>query len=91
MLKKAGIRGAAKNRSIAADGEPRFILTLNFEELGGNAAKPGRAKPMAVYCELFDRERGTTLVSRDILLPSASRRDCAALARELADAVFGGN
>jgi hypothetical protein len=79
MLKKAGIRTTGGN-----DTAPRFVLTLDFEELGGTG-------PMAVYCGLFDRERGTTLVSRDILLPSPSRRDCAAFARELADAVFGGN
>jgi hypothetical protein len=96
MLKKAGLRGVtadsgdAANRGVTADdaGEPRFVLTLSFEEL--NSDNSG-GKPMAVYCELFDRDRGTATLSRDILLPSSSRRDCAALARELADAVFGGN
>jgi tetratricopeptide (TPR) repeat protein len=93
MLKKAGIRSITTgNNDTANSGEPRFVLTLNFEELGGtNGGNSNRTRPMAVYCELFDRERGTAVLSRDILLPSSSRRDCAAFARELADAVFGGN
>jgi hypothetical protein len=87
MLKKAGIRATGSN-----DTAPRLTLTLNFEELSGESNGNSRGvSPMAVYCELFDPERGTTLVSRDILLPSSSRRSCAALARELADAVFTGH
>jgi hypothetical protein len=77
MLKKAGLRSAA-----AADaGEAQFILTLNFETANSGG--------WLVRTDLVDRDRGTVL-SRDHLLPSASRRDTAALARELADAVFAG-
>jgi tetratricopeptide (TPR) repeat protein len=77
MLKKAGFRTGVSQG---------LVLTLNIEELG---AGPGLG--WAVYAELVDRERRNTLVSRGILLPSSSRRDTAALARELADAVFTPN
>ncbi|MDR1972692.1 MAG: hypothetical protein LBQ46_12320 [Treponema sp.] len=60
-------------------GTARLSLSLNFEEL---ADRPG----WAVYCELSGQ--GRSLAGRDILLPSASRRDTAAFARELADTVF---
>jgi hypothetical protein len=76
MLKKAGIRNAGPGDS-GEDGGPRLILSLNFEELG---------ERWAVYCELSGG--GRSLMNRDILLPSPSRRDMAAFARELADAVF---
>jgi hypothetical protein len=71
------ITGMLKKAGIRpVTGEARFVLTLNFEE------------PGSVYCELFDQDQ--RVLSRDILLPSFSRRDTAAFARELADAVFGG-
>jgi hypothetical protein len=81
MLKKAGLRSI----TAANAGEARFVLTLNFE------AQETGSRAWLVYSELVDRDRGATPVSRDILLPSASRKDSAAFARELADAVFGGN
>jgi tetratricopeptide (TPR) repeat protein len=72
MLKKAGLR--AEDRPPGDSAGPRLLLTLHFEQ------------GPAVYCELS--EGGRTLVSRDILLASPSRRHAAAFARELADAVF---
>jgi hypothetical protein len=78
MLKRAGLRSI----TAANAGEARFVLTLNFETLETGS------RAWLVYCELVDRDRGATPVSRDILLPSASRKDSAAFARELADAVF---
>jgi hypothetical protein len=76
MLKKAGVR------DTGLDGNPLapspLVLNLTFEEPRGTA----------VYCELSGG--GRALLKRDILLPSFSRRDTAAFARELADAVFSG-
>jgi hypothetical protein len=77
MLNRAGFRAGA-SRSL--------VLSLDIEGLGN--ATSGDEPGWAVYAELFDRERGTTLLSRDMVLLSSSRRDAAALARELADAVF---
>jgi tetratricopeptide (TPR) repeat protein len=83
MLKKAGIRDSGFRDSAgtrrAGDAEsselPPLVLSLDFEALGDR---------WAVYCELS----GGRSLSRDILLASPSRRDTAAFARELADAVF---
>ncbi|MDR2746724.1 MAG: hypothetical protein LBB77_04675, partial [Treponema sp.] len=77
MLKKAGIRDTGP-QDPAGDlsDPPRFVLTLNFEGPEGRT----------VYCELSGGDH--SLADRDILLPSLSRRDTAAFARELADAVF---
>jgi tetratricopeptide (TPR) repeat protein len=80
-LKNAGIRNAGRPEQGAQSAG--FTLTLNFEEFE-NAGKPG----WAVFCELRDQDAQNTALSRDTLLASASRRDTAAFARELADAVF---
>jgi hypothetical protein len=88
MLKKAGIRdtgpqapasrGTTGNSGGAGPSDlPPLVLSLNFE---------AREDRWAVYCELAGG--GRSLLRRDILLSSPSRRDTAALARELADAVF---
>jgi tetratricopeptide (TPR) repeat protein len=97
MLKKAGIQnaGAAGQSAPRASGAPEgaaqggpetaggFTLTLSFEEFE-SAGGPG----WAVFCELRDRDARNAALRRDMLLASASRRDAAAFARELADAVF---
>jgi Tfp pilus assembly protein PilF len=88
MLKKAGIRDtgpqAPDSRGTAGDSSgggspdlPPLVLSFNLEPRGDR---------WAVYCELSGG--GRSLLSRDILLSSPSRRDTAAFARELADAVF---
>jgi Tfp pilus assembly protein PilF len=81
MLKKAGIRdtgfGDSGSENTGGGPSPHLVLSLNFEELGGQ---------WAVYCELSGG--GRSLLKKDSLLPSFSRRDTAAFARELADAVF---
>jgi tetratricopeptide (TPR) repeat protein len=79
MLKKAGLRntGPAQGPAGGAANPPKIVLTLNFEELGGR---------WAVFCELSGG--GRSLLTRDILLSTFSRRDTAAFARTLADAVF---
>jgi tetratricopeptide (TPR) repeat protein len=82
MLNRAGFR-SGPSRSL--------VLSLDIEGLGpgdSGDAVGGDGYGWAVYAELFDRERGTSLLSRGMVLPSSSRRDSAALARELADAVF---
>jgi tetratricopeptide (TPR) repeat protein len=72
-LKKAGLRAA----DSPGAGTPLLVLNLHFMETGGS---------WTVYCELSGR--GRSLMGRDIRLASPSRRDAAAFARELADAVF---
>ncbi|MDR3146349.1 MAG: hypothetical protein LBU21_08730, partial [Treponema sp.] len=87
MLKQAGlVTSGSPAEGAAPTGEaptPGFVLSLRFEEFAG-AAGPG----WIVLCELRDQETQNTVLSRDFLLASASRRDTAAFARELADAVF---
>jgi tetratricopeptide (TPR) repeat protein len=99
MLKKAGIHNAgprspespetaqgkaqSKAQSNAQGKAQGFVLGLRFEEFD-SAGGPG----WTVHCELQDQTTGNTVLSRDALLTSASRRDTAAFARELADAVF---
>jgi tetratricopeptide (TPR) repeat protein len=80
-LEKAGIRGLGSRVEESRDPGPGFVLSLSFEEFAGS----GR---WAVLCELRDEAAGNTVLSRDALLASPSRRDAAAFARELADAVF---
>ncbi|MDR1306481.1 MAG: tetratricopeptide repeat protein [Treponema sp.] len=76
MLRKAGLR-AGDSRNTGDSPGPRLSLNLRFTEAGDS---------WAVSCVLSGE--GRSLVSRDILLASPSRRDAAAFARELADAVF---
>ncbi|MDR0401100.1 MAG: hypothetical protein LBH51_09185 [Treponema sp.] len=74
MLKKAGLR---PEDSPPGSPGPRLLLNLDFA---------GAEGPWPVFCELS--EGGQSLVSREILLASPSRRDTAAFAQELADALF---
>jgi tetratricopeptide (TPR) repeat protein len=76
MLKKAGLR-AKDSRNTGDSPGPGLSLNLRFTEAGDS---------WAVSCVLSGE--GRFLVNRDILLTSLSRRDTAAFARELADAVF---
>jgi tetratricopeptide (TPR) repeat protein len=79
MLKKAGLRntGPAQGPGGESADLPRLVLSLGFEELG---------ERWAVFCELSGG--GRSLLKRDVLLSTFSRRDTADFARELADAVF---
>jgi tetratricopeptide (TPR) repeat protein len=77
MLKKAGIRPERPRDPGGAESPAPLVLSLSFEARGGQ---------WAVYCELSGG--GRSLLGRDILLASPSRRDTAAFARELADALF---
>jgi transglutaminase-like putative cysteine protease/tetratricopeptide (TPR) repeat protein len=85
MLNKAGIHNAgSRSPEETARGEGQgFVLSLAFTEFD-NAGSPG----WTVLCELEDEAARNTVLIRDSLLASASRRDAAAFARELADAVF---
>ncbi|MDR2784297.1 MAG: hypothetical protein LBB83_00110 [Treponema sp.] len=93
MLNKAGLRNIGPR--TPAGPEPAqsfqdsaqsfaqssgFVLSLQFEESGGAG--------WTVFCELRDEDAQNTVLRRDVFLASKSRRDAAAFARELADAVF---
>jgi hypothetical protein len=61
----------------APDGSGRFRLTITIT---GDEAQ----------CELYDNGRGTSVFRRNITLASLSKKDIAAFAEALGDAVFTG-
>jgi tetratricopeptide (TPR) repeat protein len=74
----AGPSGERTNRTDRGNGG-RFILYINARE-------PGQT----VLCELYDENRGTAVISREIPLASLSSAGLSAFSRTLGDAIFNG-